>query len=57
MAPKCNKGNTMKKLGGGGRWTMVIALLYLLAVASIVGVYRLGFEQGQIAALSGEVAK
>lgn len=47
----------MKKLGGGGRWTMVIALLYLLAVASIVGVYRLGFEQGQIAALSGEVAK
>jgi len=38
-------------------WRMVVAVLWLLAAAAIVGVYRLGFIRGEIAAMETEVVR
>jgi len=44
-------------LGRRSRSTAVVAVLSVLAMLSVVGVYRLGYQHGQIAALESEVAR
>jgi len=49
----------MKRIGQGlrSRSTAVVTVLWLMAVAAVVGVYRLGYLRGENAAMESEVAR
>jgi len=47
----------MKRSGVGVRCRAVVVVLWFVLVATVVAVYELGYQRGQIAALSEEAAR